>query len=161
MTLVELIATIAIVGILVAAFGFSFAGWREKYRVESEVKEIYADLMNARARAMQRGRVHFVNVPAATSNAYQIFEDTNPAPDGDGVLDGSDALIKGEETFYAIDASGLGVTTFNFNRDGLASVSGSLRLLRDEAPDYDCITLETTRINMGVWDDASSTCDAK
>lgn len=156
-TLVELIVTISIVAILVAAFGFSFAGWREKYRVESEVKEMYADFMNARARAMQRGKVHFVNVP--TSNLYQIFEDTNPAPYGDGVLDGSDTLIDEEETFYTMDASDLGVTTFSFNRDGIVSDSGAIRLVRDEATDYDCVALDATRINMGVWN--GSACEAR
>ena len=44
------------------------------YRVENQVKGMYADLMNARARAMQQNRSHFVQV---TANNYQIIEDTN------------------------------------------------------------------------------------
>ncbi|WP_176237507.1 prepilin-type N-terminal cleavage/methylation domain-containing protein, partial [Candidatus Hakubella thermalkaliphila] len=73
-TLVELIIVISIIGILVVALGLSFQGWVGGYRIEVQVKEMYADLMNARARAKQRNRAHFVVVNAGN---YQIFEDTN------------------------------------------------------------------------------------
>ena len=73
-TLIELIVVISIIGILAVALGFTFQGWMGGYRIESQTKEMYVDLMNARARAMQRNRSHFVVV---TANDYQIFEDTN------------------------------------------------------------------------------------
>ncbi len=65
-TLVELIIVLSIIGILAVALGFEFTGWMGRYRVESQVKEMYVDLMNARARAMQRNRMHFVNFPNTT-----------------------------------------------------------------------------------------------
>jgi prepilin-type N-terminal cleavage/methylation domain-containing protein len=160
-TLTELLVVIAIIGIVVVAFGFSFEGWRERYRVESEVKEMYTDFMDARARAMQHGRVLFVNVPAASSTRYQIYEDTNPAPDGDGTLDASDTKILDKETQYTVDVSDLGVTSFRFSRDGLVSAAGAIRFLNSATPDYDCIRLDATRINMGVWDGGSSVCSDK
>lgn len=164
-TLAELLVVIAVIGILVAAFGFSFDGWRERYRVEGEVKEMYADFMNARARAMQHGRVLFVNVPASSSMRYEIYEDTSPPPDGDGTLDASDTRILNRETQYTVDVSdlhlGAGVTTFSFSRDGIVSAAGAIRFINDGTPDYDCIRLEATRINMGVWDGGSSVCSEK
>ncbi|MDP2277037.1 MAG: type II secretion system protein, partial [Nitrospirota bacterium] len=72
-TLTELIVVIAIIGILVVALGFSFEGWLGKYRVESQIKEMHIDLMNTRANAMSRTRVHFFIFPNATS--YTIYAD--------------------------------------------------------------------------------------
>lgn len=149
-TLVELMVVIAIISILVAAFGFSFGGWFERYKAESQIKEMYVDLMNARARAMQRSRVHFVSLPAATK--YEIYEDTNTAPDGNGALEtGADSLILDRDTRYGMSTS---VGTFIINSDGTVSPSGSIRVDSSEvtdAPDYDCIEFSTTRINMGIY----------
>jgi prepilin-type N-terminal cleavage/methylation domain-containing protein len=149
-TLVELLVVIAIIGVLVTAFGFSFEGWFERYKAESQIKEMYVDLMNARARAMQRSRVHFVSLPAATK--YEVYEDTNTAPDGNGTLEtGADTLLLDKDTRFGMSAS---VADFSFNRDGTVSGSGSIWVDSSEvtdAPDYDCIEFSTTRINMGIW----------
>jgi len=80
-TLVEILMVIAILGILgVIAFS-KFGGINEKYKVEAETKQLYADLMDSRGRAMQRSRVYFVQINA---NDYKTYEDTSPAPDGTG-----------------------------------------------------------------------------
>ena len=68
---------IAIVGIVVMIAVSNFRGMMEKYRVEDETKQMFADLMDARGRAMQRNRVFFVKISA---DGYKTFEDTNPAP---------------------------------------------------------------------------------
>ncbi len=83
-TLIELIIVISIIGILAVALGFEFTGWMGGYRVESQTKEMYVDLMNARARAMQRNRVHFVRLFIPPTQYTNMYDDTNPAPDGDG-----------------------------------------------------------------------------
>ncbi|HLA00790.1 MAG TPA: prepilin-type N-terminal cleavage/methylation domain-containing protein, partial [Thermodesulfovibrionales bacterium] len=86
-TLIELIIVISIIGILAVALGFEFTGWMGGYRVESQMKEMYVDLMDARARAMQRNRTHFVRL---NNSSYSIYEDdsdgTNKVPDGDATL---------------------------------------------------------------------------
>lgn len=146
-TLVELMTVVAIFGVLLLVLGFSFGGWIEKYKVEDETKRFYADLMDARARAMQKKRVAFVDLAA---NRYRTFEDSDPAPDGNGALTGADTLIADTETKYTIDQvlTG-GVTQFQFDKEGLASVTGRIRLVSSISPDYDCITIATTRIRMG------------
>lgn len=73
-TLVELLVVVSIVGILAVALGFSFEGWMGNYRIESQTKTLYSDLMDARTRAMTRNRVHFV---VLDTDNYQIYEDTN------------------------------------------------------------------------------------
>jgi len=157
-TLIELIIVISIIGILAVALGFEFTGWIGAYRVESQMKEMYVDLMNARARAMQRNRIHFVTL-AATQ--YTIYEDTNPAPDGNGTLEiaSDDQVLQRNRDYAIVPALAFGATQFNFDKKGLVSHNGTVRLSSSLTPDYDCIVLFSTRINMGRWNGAS--CDAK
>ena len=88
-SLVELMVVVAIVGILIVAMGFSFVGWRGKYNAESDIKQMYADLSNARSRAIQTKNVLFVNIPEAEQYQYLVFIDNAPTIDGDGILDTS------------------------------------------------------------------------
>lgn len=146
-TLIEVMTVVAIIGVLAIILGFSFRGWVGKYRVEDETKRIYADLTDARARAMQKKRVTFVDL---AEHRYRTFEDSAPAPDGDEALTGADTRVADTETKYAIDQVMTGgVTQFRFDREGLASATGRIRLVSSLSPDYDCITIARTRIRMG------------
>ena len=90
-TLLEILITMAIVGILVAIAVGKFGGLNEKYKVEAETKQLYADLMDARGRAMQRNRMFFVRF---SGTGYATYEDTNTPPDGNGVWDNTaDAIV--------------------------------------------------------------------
>lgn len=150
---------IAIAGILTVLAVSTFQGLNEKYRVEAETKQLYADLMDARGRAMQRNRAAFFRVGAGATS-YQTYEDTSPAPDGDGALTTADTQIAGKTVTHAIDNTG-GVPIIDFNKNGIASSSGTIpiRLISTAQPDYDCITVQATRIKMGKWNGA--TCDEK
>jgi prepilin-type N-terminal cleavage/methylation domain-containing protein len=161
MTLMELMVVISIIGILAIALGFQFQGWMGNYKVESQIRDMYADLLNARARAMQKNRMHFVSL---ATNQYTIYEDTNPAPDGNETLEtGSDTMVVQKTTDYNIvPALDGGVTQFNFNKDGLVSNNGTIRLSSTVTPDYDCIKLSNNiKINVGEWNAGSSDCDVK
>jgi prepilin-type N-terminal cleavage/methylation domain-containing protein len=72
LTLIELVTVVAVIGFLLASLGFAFQGWLAKYKVEDETKRFYSDLMDARARAMQKKRVTFVDL---ATNRYRTFED--------------------------------------------------------------------------------------
>jgi type IV fimbrial biogenesis protein FimT len=144
-TLLEIMITLAIVGIVVMLATSTFRGMMEKYRVEGETKQMFADLMDARGRAMQRNRAFFVQI---TGNGYSTYEDTTPAPDGNGSLDSAtDTQVVSVTVRHAIDPGGL--SNFLFNRNGIASATGTIRLSSTALPDYDCITVQMTRIKMG------------
>ena len=157
MTLVELVIAIAVIGILVVALSFSFAGWRAGYHAESQTKEMYADLMHARIKALQQNRLHFVVV---NQHHYQIYEDTDEsggnAPSGRDVAWWQNpkpfaypSLWEGTVIMHTngIVSTNIGYfgATVRFNLDldgdGIADIS----------PDYDCLVLFSTRINIGAW----------
>jgi prepilin-type N-terminal cleavage/methylation domain-containing protein len=158
MTLVELLTVVAILGVLLVILGFSFQGWIAKYKVEDQTKRLYADVTDARARAMQKKRLTFVTLAA---NRYRTFEDTNAAPDGNGTLEtAADTGVADTATAYTITPTLTGgVSQLSFDREGLASVTGTIRLVSALSPDYDCITIQTTRIRIGRFDGA--TCQEK
>jgi prepilin-type N-terminal cleavage/methylation domain-containing protein len=159
-TLVEIMIAIAIVGIVVMLAVSTFQGLNEKYRVEGETKQMFADLMDARGRAMQRNRAFFVRI---TANDYNTYEDSSPAPDGNGSWENADTLVANVAVTHAIVIDNLagGVSTFRFNRNGIASVTGFIRFSSTVQPDYDCITIRETRVKLGQYDAAGGTCVEK
>jgi prepilin-type N-terminal cleavage/methylation domain-containing protein len=159
-TLLEILITLAILGILAVIAASNFGGMNEKYKVEAETKQLYADLMDARGRAMQRNRVSFVQIRA---DDYQTFEDTSPAPDGDRALQtGNDTLITNTTVSHGIVTGNIAVPlNFNFNRNGIASATGFIRFTSTARPDYDCIWIRATRIKMGQYDATGNACVEK
>ena len=156
-TLLEIMIVIAIVGIVVMLAVGNFRGLMEKYRVEDETKQMFADLMDAHGRAMQRNRVFHVQI---TADGYKIIEDTDPAPDGDSNLTGSDAQVASVNVKHTIIPTG-GLSYFRFNRNGIASATGSIRLSSTTKSDYDCITVNATRIKMGQYNATDNACVEK
>ena len=152
-TLVELIVVVSIISILAVALGFSFRGWMSGYKIESQVKEMYVDLMNARVRALQRNRAHFIVVAAGS---YQIFEDTNENGAYNAGTDASVVFASSKTLSYP----SLWAGTVTMDTRGLVSTSGTIRFnIGTNNPDYDCIVLFSTRINMGKW--SGTNCVAK
>jgi type IV fimbrial biogenesis protein FimT len=149
-TLLEIMITIAILGILILIAASNFRELGEKYKVEAETKQFYADLMDARGRAMQRNRMFFVRFagPVTGYTGYATYEDTSTPPDGNGTFDNTAdvkvASVSVAHTFTATSPGG-----FDLNRNGIASVTGDILFSSTGKPDYDCITIKPTRIKMG------------
>lgn len=144
-SLIELLIVIVIIGILGLALGTSFQGSIASGRTEAEIKELYADLMNARAQAMQSDRTYFASLAA---NTYQLIEDT----DQDGIMDAAPEdtpLFSTAKLFqYGLTA---GTGTITFNSRGIVTALGTIQfdITNAGAVDYDCIELTQTRIKMG------------
>ena len=179
-TLTELLVVIAIVGILVVALGFSFQDWIGRYKVEAQTKQIYFDLMDARARAMQFNRIYLADFPTTTS--YRVGEDTNES----GAIDAGEPLPTFPKTseyvlnvFERDDATLITApriitnVRINFDKRGLITSTGAavlfnpatpttgiISLTSTVGPDYDCIVISSTRINIGRWNAATTNCDA-
>ncbi len=162
MTLIEVMIVVALLGLLYVILANSYQGWSEKYRVETAVKEMFADLLDARGRAMLANRPHFVTITTGTSPRYLVYEDTNPAPDGDGLLQPADTAVRTVTVRYPVTVDPAGMVTLTFSRDGMLSMntgsSGTIRLTSPVAADYDCINLGPTRIKMGRYNEATNAC---
>ena len=161
-TLLEIMIVIAILGILAVIGVTNFRGLNEKYKVEAETKQFYADLMDARGRAMQRNRVFFVRFSGTGPNysGYSTYEDTNTPPDGNGNLENTvDTRVASVSVAHSFTSNTAG--GFDFNRNGIASVTGVIRFSSTEVPDYNCITILPTRIKMGQFNAGTGMCDEK
>lgn len=149
---------VAIFGVMVLVLGTSFQGWMEKHKVEDQTKQLFFDITEARTRALQRNRVHFV---ALQANSYQTYEDTSPGPDGDRVLvTTADRRIVDKRTDYSITRGPGMPAQLDFSREGIPSPGGvplapgaslyvSLTHSPSMSPEYDCVNITTTRIKMG------------
>jgi len=178
-SLLEILLVVVIIGILTAVAVSSFRETNDKYRVESEIKEMFANLMDARAKALQRNRVFFVRIVPPTglqSAGYETYEDTNPAPDGNGILDAAGpSSFADRETVrvrlvrtHTIEMTNLaggsvGLETFRFFQNGVASVpsTGFIRIVSENTrtrPDYDCIVIGPTRVKMGQFSANGGIC---
>ncbi len=150
-TLIELLVVITVIGILASALAFSYQGWMMGYNVESQIKKMHLDLMNVRARAIQKDRMHFIDL---TAGQYNIYEDTNPAPNGDGI---SNPMIDTRvsqidlDPRYPITWSNPGDTRIAFDINGLSSDDKTIcsNTATISNADYDCIDISSTRIKMG------------
>ncbi len=161
-TLIELLLVVSIIGILAVALAFSYQGWMGGYKVESIVKEVYSDLMDARSKAMTSGGMsYYVNINAAS---YQIFQDTNgdPADDvGDTPMPGfaTPKLLRQPNFELRVDPAG--TSRIFFDSRGLSSSAAQITIyvtLPDGTaagasggydPDYGCIAVALSRIRMG------------
>ncbi|MDH4162692.1 MAG: GspH/FimT family pseudopilin [Nitrospirota bacterium] len=160
-TLAELLVVIAIIGTLLAIAALQTRTMMDRYTVEGEIKSLHSDLLQARARATQRNRIHFIQF-AATS--YTITEDTSTGPDGDGSLGAADTqfLQRQLDPRFPLVWSGA-VNTIQISAKGLitADQTGTVRLtipIKDSG-EYDCVQISEIRVVTGKWN--GTDCIAK
>jgi prepilin-type N-terminal cleavage/methylation domain-containing protein len=173
-TLVELLVVVSIIGILAVVLGFTYQGWQGRYNIESEIKQMQADLMNARTSAMTRHRDFFVTF-GVNGTSYSIYEDTDPAPDGNGALntaadrklDGYPRTLRYAVAWWTGGAAGtLPMITFDDRGivtpdSGAVVIASSTAVATSETPDYDCIVLTDLKMNIGQWNVTSAACTVK
>lgn len=154
-TLTELVIVVAISGTLMGMAGFTLQDVHERNDAENQIRQMYRDMTNARVRALQGRRAHFVTV---TADGYQITEDTNEsggsAPDrGDMALWTLPKQFKFPSKWSGtviMDANGL---MSNSTDPPLTEVALDIRFDADSIhPECDCISLGPTRIREGIWD---------
>lgn len=162
-SLIELVVVIAIIAVLTVALGFQYVGWQGRYKVESQLKEVYSDLMTARMNAIQKNRVYRVIIGGKTYRIEQATDDTGT----------SFAPAAGWATSKQMDYSILWTSTVRMVPQGYISPLPSddgTTVLRfggwstGNPPDYNCIVLSKTRISLGLShnpQDVWTTCDVK
>lgn len=146
-TLIEICIVIVIMGILAGLAFVNFRGLINKYNLENQVREMYSDLMNARIMAMNKNRSHFMVLAAAS---YTVYDDTNPAPSGDGTLTiGLDTQVLAAKILKNPMTWTGSTNQIEFNSRGLSRTQSTICVYSTLNPAYDCIKVSWTRIIMG------------
>jgi prepilin-type N-terminal cleavage/methylation domain-containing protein len=163
-TLLEVIVVCGIIGTL-AAISFVYTKpMLGKSGIETKVKELNGDLIEAKEQALDRSRIYYVTFPTVTE--YRIYEDS----DGDGALNPAKdnmVLQKGINPSFvltaathtiAFDARGLVPT-------GLVGTKTNIWMHSAEPPElepgFDCVEIRSTIIRIGAWDVGSNTCSPR
>ncbi len=166
-TLIELLVVVAIIGLLIVALGFSYEGWMGNYKLESQTKDLYFDLADARSNAMLHKRVHWV---VLEDQQYTIYEDTNPAPDGNGILEAQDTQILQKRYEYGYRLAPLGgpalPQVISFDTRGLmgwvpALNERTFRFINTRDPDFDCLVIERAQMRMGEYNPGTAVCERR
>jgi|MudIll2142460700_1097286.scaffolds.fasta_scaffold37873_2 type IV fimbrial biogenesis protein FimT len=166
-TIVELLIVIAILAALLGMASLSYNSMMDRLNVEKQMQEMSADLMSARMRAMQRNRTHFV---VFTASQYTIYEDTDPAPDGDGTLTiGADTMFQQKNLIPKFPvvwpAAWTPVSPLQFNGKGIVptddviDIPGIVRISTATSGGTDCLIISEIKITLGKWD--GTTCIGK
>lgn len=140
-TLIEMVVTMAIIGIVTAMAIPNFSKWKEKHEINGQAQKVYFDLMMARTTAVKSNndvRVTF----DTNAHTYKIHDDSNSDGTEDAGENVKNAVLENDVQFAyntgITDTDGNGVTAavsfggaqlVTFDSKGQASASGSVLLL--------------------------------
>lgn len=132
-TLLELMFTLAVAGVLLVIAVPSFNAFMQNSRMATQTNDFVADLNIARSEAARRALPVVVVAKAGGGGAnewgpgWTIFVDA----DRDGVLDAGELFRDGEPLAGAMTLDNVGgVTTFQFASTGLSSVATTWNICR-------------------------------
>jgi len=145
-TLVELMVTVIIIGILLTIAVTNFIQWNTKFTVESYTKNIYSTLMKARNDASYTNSQVRVTLAA---NTVTVHLDTN----SNGVVDAGEQNTTTPYPRFAL-ISDIGVpNTIIFDRKGMTTNWQTIWVTNyplTASPGVNCLAVATTRVNMGL-----------
>lgn len=140
-TLIEILMTMIVMGILMSVAVPNFSKWKEKHEINGQAQKVYFDMMLARTTAVKNNNPVHVTFNT-NSNTYTIHDDTN----SDGTQNAGEAVksavlennisfaynagindIDGNAVNEAVSFGG--DTTVTFDSRGQADNSGSVFLL--------------------------------
>ncbi len=115
-TLIEIIVTLAILGIISAIAIPSYFSWLPKYRLQTSVRHIYDDLNMAKSGAVRSNTVAVVKFDIP-NDTYIVFLDT----DDSWSWNGSETVLSSGTLADGIQITGttLSSNTYGFNNRGM------------------------------------------
>jgi prepilin-type N-terminal cleavage/methylation domain-containing protein len=147
-TIIELLLTVVILGILTAVAIPGFSTWAPDYRLRGAVRVLKSDMELAKQRAIREGANVALTLDEA-NNTYTVFVDNGAGGGvaGDWILNGSELVIKTvmihpHVTMYEASFAG-GAPHFRFDARGLPNGTGGHVYMRNTKNNYRGI-----RVNM-------------
>ena len=169
-TLTEMMIVIFIGGVLTAIAIPAFMNWAPKYRVNGAARQVFSEMMAARAKAISEGNNYIISFDIS-NNRFTIHDDD----DSDGTQDADELPVRTVDIPTAYpgiefgrvssprDSSATGFVTFivigtgpsvTFQSSGLvktsdlpASLSGDVYLMPEDDPNLDrqrCVSVNLT-----------------
>jgi type II secretory pathway pseudopilin PulG len=145
-SLIELIVILLIITALLYIAIPQFGSMTRKYNIERQTRQLYADMMTARSRAMNTNRTHILT---ATASAYSIVDDKN----SNGAVDAGETVIQANISYPLTWVTG---TTINFSGRGIPDVTGTINVTASTGAAFDCIEVQMTKLYIGKM--AGGTC---
>ena len=165
-SLIELVVTIAIMGTVMAIATLSFNSWQTKNKIESQTREIFTDLADARTRAFTQKRVHGIvfqpssYVMKSYSSEVEYKYSTDAATKG--------VQIWSKSLKYGITKTNTATAFTNANSSILFDTTGFTTTYFTVvvnpvtvSPSLNCLVIHAARVNMGKWNETTSTCEIK
>lgn len=162
-TLIEILITIAIMGIVLGIASMNFTSWKVKYNIEAQTRGIQADLNEARTSALTQKKYYGI---VFQPNSYVIKTYSSSTSAADPVASGTSVATKTltygltkkgspsiADTHVVFDTSGITYDLFTifvnpYNADPAK-----------EPASVNCIVVHTVRVNMGKINE--TTCEFK
>ena len=162
-SLIELMVVVAIMIILLAIGIPQLSKYIKKYNVEKEITTLYSDLMNQRFKSMNSGIPHGVMFDSSKQYTLFTFDDKDYDLTFDNTSEEKDASIKIVNYDLQAGSNSVNGMVILFDKTGMAKTSswglGNFTIDINYPARYNCITISSSRIKMGVWD--GSDCQVK
>lgn len=169
-TLIELIITIALIGIVTSIATFGFRDFQSKSRVEAQVRQIASDIGELRIRAITMKQRHNIVLNESSYlfqsySTYDLPKCSGGSPGGVPVpgknITVSYKLKKANGSYYSGSCSNTAGDTFEIDQRGMLVGNGATVFIDypGNAASVDCLTIHTVRVNVGK--NNGVTCDDK
>ena len=165
-SLIELVVTISIMGILMTIATLSFNSFQKKSQFESQVREMYADLADARTRAFTQKQVHGI---VFKPNSYDMKSYSSEAEykyTSDAVANGVVLLSKSLKYGITKTNTTTAFTDTNsailFDTTGFTTTATGFTIVVNPvtvSPNLNCLVISASRVNMGKWNATSTKCE--
>lgn len=157
-SLIELIVTMAIMGILFGIATLSFFDWQRKAQIERQTREMHTDINSARMESIFRKTRHRVTFQPS-SYVLRRYSSENEA-------DTAGTIINSRNVTYQltrVTGGDLSDVSIEFDARGLLTGSNfSLRVNPvASGASFDCLIIHVARTNMGKMKDDGTSCDAR
>ena len=159
-SLIELVVVVVIMSVLLSIAIPNLIKYIKKYRIESEINTLYANMVEQRFQSMKSGVPHGVVFDSTSKYTLFEFEDKNYNLVFDGIDE--ERGKKSVDIPYPFNSDVVGKVVM-FDSAGIARKEDwglcSLTIYVNSPAGYNCIAISASRIKMGVWD--GSNCKIK